>query len=290
MNQYLGDLLSFRSGIRESKLYPEYLATVYSEMDIETGRSTTPLIDLTAGAPYYYLARGQYHAIRRDANDFYTEGELVWLDVDTIIRERSHGARSLDTFLHKFTEPSSTGPMVVTYTRSQVEELLNTRRTLRLARILREVRLLAHDAPADRRTRALRLEVRLHRQNEQVPRSRRQGRQRVVLDRGLTQFEGRGQGRARRIGRMEGRVGGRDDDPRRERPSLHFGDLQRRAQESRALDRTDRSHYASNRLVPNAQSSTTTTARSIRTWNASKANPTCSFRSPHQRHRSNRRG
>ena len=126
MNQYLGDLLSFRSGIRESKLYPEYLATVYSEMDTETGRSTTPLIDLTAGAPYYYLARGQYHAIRRDANDFYTEGELVWLDVDTIIRERSHGARSLDTFLHKFTEPSSTGPMVVTYTRSQVEELLDT--------------------------------------------------------------------------------------------------------------------------------------------------------------------
>ncbi len=35
MNQYLGDLLSFRAGIRESKLYPEYLATVYSEMDAE---------------------------------------------------------------------------------------------------------------------------------------------------------------------------------------------------------------------------------------------------------------
>jgi predicted metalloprotease with PDZ domain len=125
MNQYLGDLLSFRSGIREPKLYPEYLATVYSEMDLETGRSTTPLIDLTNGAPYYYVAGGQYHAIRRSAGDFYTEGELVWLDVDTIIRERSHGARSLDTFLHRFTEPSSTGPMVVTYTRSQVEELLN---------------------------------------------------------------------------------------------------------------------------------------------------------------------
>jgi predicted metalloprotease with PDZ domain len=125
MNQYLGDLLSFRAGIREPKQYPEYLATVYSEMDTETGRATTPLIDLTAGAPYYYLAGGQYHAIRRGAGDFYTEGELVWLDVDTIIRERSHGARSLDTFLHRFTEPSTTGPMVVTYDRAQVEELLN---------------------------------------------------------------------------------------------------------------------------------------------------------------------
>jgi len=125
MNQYLGDLLSFRAGIREPKQYPEYLATLYSEMDTETGRATTPLIDLTTGAPYYFLARGDYGAIRRNAGDFYTEGELVWLDVDTIIRERSHGARSLDTFLHRYTEPALTGPIVKTYTRAEIEALLN---------------------------------------------------------------------------------------------------------------------------------------------------------------------
>lgn len=125
MNQYLGDVLSFRTGIRDPKLFPEYLATVYASMDYETGRATTPLIDLTTGAPHFYLASGDYAAIRRNANDFYTEGELVWLDVDTIIRERSHGARSLDTFLHRFTEPAATGPIVVTYTRGQVESLLD---------------------------------------------------------------------------------------------------------------------------------------------------------------------
>jgi predicted metalloprotease with PDZ domain len=125
MNQYLGDLLSFRAGIREPKQYPEYLATIYADMDYRTGRSTTPLIDLTTGAPYYYVARGAYPSIRRSAGDFYSEGELVWLDVDTIIRERSHGARSLDTFLHRYTEPSVTGPITVTYTRAQIENLLN---------------------------------------------------------------------------------------------------------------------------------------------------------------------
>jgi predicted metalloprotease with PDZ domain len=125
MNQYLGDVLSFRSGIREPRLYPEYLAMVYASMDFETGRATTPLIDLTTGAPYFYLASGVYPAIRRNANDFYTEGELVWLDVDTIIRERSHGARSLDTFLHRYSEPAVTGPVVVTYTRAEIENLLN---------------------------------------------------------------------------------------------------------------------------------------------------------------------
>jgi predicted metalloprotease with PDZ domain len=125
MNQYLGDLLSFRSGMREPKLFPEYLATVYAEMDYETGRATTPLIDLTTGAPHFYEARGSYHAIRRGAGDFYTEGELLWLDVDSIIRGRSHGARSLDTFLHRYTAPALTGPIVVTYTRTQIENLLN---------------------------------------------------------------------------------------------------------------------------------------------------------------------
>jgi predicted metalloprotease with PDZ domain len=125
MNQYLGDLLSFRAGIREPKLFPDYIATSYAEMYYQTGRATTPLIDLTTGAPYYYTARGAYPAIRRNSGDFYTEGELIWLDVDTIIRERSHGARSLDTFLHRYTEPAVTGPIVVTYTRAQIESLLN---------------------------------------------------------------------------------------------------------------------------------------------------------------------
>jgi len=125
MNQYLGDLLSFRCGIREPKLYPEYLATLYAQLDYETGRATTPLIDLTTGAPYYYVARGAYPAIRRGAGDFYSEGELVWLDVDTIIRERSHGSRSLDTFLHRYSEPALTGPIVETYTRAQIESLLS---------------------------------------------------------------------------------------------------------------------------------------------------------------------
>jgi predicted metalloprotease with PDZ domain len=125
MNQYLGDLLSFRSGIRDPKRFPEYIASVYADMDYETGRETTPLIDLTTGAPYYYLVHGAYPHIRRSSGDFYSEGDLLWLDVDTIIRERSHGARSLDTFLHRFTEPAVTGPIVETYTREQVESLLD---------------------------------------------------------------------------------------------------------------------------------------------------------------------
>ncbi len=126
MNQYLGDLLSFRSGIRAPKDYPEYLASIYARMDYETGRLTTPLIDLTTGAPHFYEARGQYGSLRRNAGDFYTEGELVWLDADTIIREKTGGGKSLDDFLHAFTAPAVTGPITKTYTREDVEQLLGT--------------------------------------------------------------------------------------------------------------------------------------------------------------------
>jgi predicted metalloprotease with PDZ domain len=125
MNQYMGDLLSFRAGIRDPKDYPEFLASIYTSMAFEPGRNATPIIDTTTGAPYYYCcARGVYPSLRRTAGDFYTEGELMWLDVDTIIREQTHGARSIDDYTKLFAGGVS-GPKVVTYTRADIENYLN---------------------------------------------------------------------------------------------------------------------------------------------------------------------
>jgi predicted metalloprotease with PDZ domain len=125
MNQYMGDLLSFRSGIRDPKDYPEYLAALYAALAYEPGRDTTPLIDTTTGAPYYYCcATGDYPSLRRTAGDFYTEGELIWLDADTIIREQTHGAKSLDDYTKIFAGGTS-APKVVTYTREDIEHYLN---------------------------------------------------------------------------------------------------------------------------------------------------------------------
>jgi predicted metalloprotease with PDZ domain len=125
MNKYLGDLLSFRAGMRKPSLYPEYLALMYSEMASEPGRDSDPLIDVATGAPYLYQAQGDYPSLRRTSEDFYVEGELLWLDVDTIIRSRTQGRESLDTFLHLYSQPERTGPIVKTYTRADIERLLN---------------------------------------------------------------------------------------------------------------------------------------------------------------------
>ncbi|MDP9017618.1 MAG: M61 family peptidase, partial [Candidatus Eremiobacteraeota bacterium] len=125
MNQYLGDLISFRSGIRDPKKYPEYLAQLYAGLDSEPGRTDDPLIDTTTAAPYLYSSGGQWSSLRRTAGDFYGEGELIWLDVDTIIREKTGGAKSLDDFLHAFAGGTDNVPRVLTYTRADVERTLN---------------------------------------------------------------------------------------------------------------------------------------------------------------------
>jgi predicted metalloprotease with PDZ domain len=125
LNQYLGDMLAFRSGIVNPAEYPEYLAHIYGQMDYEPGRLATPLIDTTISAPYLYQAPKDWASQRRSSGDFYTEGELIWLAADAIIRTRSHGTRSLDDFLKAFAGQRTTPPMVVTYSRQDVEDALN---------------------------------------------------------------------------------------------------------------------------------------------------------------------
>jgi predicted metalloprotease with PDZ domain len=124
MNQYMGDLLAFRAGIKgKASDYPDYFAALYTQMAYETGRATTPIIDLTTGAPYYYATGGEYGQMRRSSGDFYTEGELMWVDADTIIRERTHGKKSLDSYVQIFAGGVSS-PHVVTYTRADIEKYL----------------------------------------------------------------------------------------------------------------------------------------------------------------------
>jgi len=49
----------------------------------------------------------------------------MWLHADVIIREQTQGRRSLDDFLRSFLGQRDTGPIVVPYTRQDVEEALS---------------------------------------------------------------------------------------------------------------------------------------------------------------------
>jgi predicted metalloprotease with PDZ domain len=124
LTQYLGNLLSARSGLWTPQQYREHLAQIAADLDHKPGRAWRPLIDTTIAAQILYDSPGEWNSLRRSV-DFYDEGWLIWLDTDTKIRELSGGTRSLDDFCKKFHGSPSTAPTVKTYEFEDVVATLN---------------------------------------------------------------------------------------------------------------------------------------------------------------------
>jgi len=124
LTQYLGYLLAERSGIWSESYYKDRLAQIAAYLDNEPGRQWRPLADTTTAAQLLYFSPGQWTAYRR-GTDFYDEGWLIWLDVDTAIRELTHGAKSIDDFCHLFHGGESGSPTVKPYTFEDVVAALN---------------------------------------------------------------------------------------------------------------------------------------------------------------------
>jgi predicted metalloprotease with PDZ domain len=124
LTQYLGDILAARSGLWTPEEYREKLALIAEWAGDHAGRNWRPLADTAVSAQLLFPARSDWEAWRRSV-DFYDESVLIWLDADTLIRERSHGARSLEDFLHDFHGGESGPPKVVPYTFDDVVAAMN---------------------------------------------------------------------------------------------------------------------------------------------------------------------
>jgi len=124
LTEYLGDLLSARSGLRTPEQYREELARVAADMDHRAGRGWRNLQDTADAAPQLYFAPKQWMSWRRDV-DFYDEDLLNWLWVDTIIRLQTHGKKSIDDFCHLFHGGQNGPPEVKTYTFDDVVNALD---------------------------------------------------------------------------------------------------------------------------------------------------------------------
>ncbi|MEP7009430.1 MAG: M61 family peptidase [Acidobacteriota bacterium] len=124
LTEYLGNLLAARSGLWTPEHYQEEMAQIAATYDHRPGRAWRPLIDTTVAAQLLYGSPREWGSYRRGV-DFYDEGWLLWLEVDTLIREKTHGARTLDDFCHLFHGGTSGSPKVVTYTFEDVISTLN---------------------------------------------------------------------------------------------------------------------------------------------------------------------
>lgn len=125
LTQYLGDVLAARSGIWTADQYRSYLAYSAAQMDHRPGRTWRDLQDTATSAQILYDTSEQWDNWRRSV-DYYQEGELIWLDIDTTIRKLSNGKRSVNDFCVRFLGfGGNTQPEVVPYTFDDVVNNLN---------------------------------------------------------------------------------------------------------------------------------------------------------------------
>jgi len=124
LTNYLGEVLTGRSGLRTQDQERDELALTAAALDHLPGREWRNLQDTADAAPQLYFTPQAWYSWRR-STDFYSEDTLNWLWVDVIIRQQTKGAKTIDDFCHLFHGAPSTGPMVKPYTFDDVVSALN---------------------------------------------------------------------------------------------------------------------------------------------------------------------
>ena len=124
LTEYLGEVLTARSGLWTAEQYRESMAATAAMLDHRAGRSWRPLEDTARSVQILRLQGPAWQSWRRGL-DYYPEGALIWLEVDTIIRQQTQGQKSLNDFCRLFHGGESGPPKVVPYTFDDVVKTLN---------------------------------------------------------------------------------------------------------------------------------------------------------------------
>ncbi len=122
--QFWGTVLAARSGLLTKQQTLDILAQTAAGMQQRVGREWRPLID-TTNDPILSQRRPKPWSSWQRSEDYYNEGLLIWLEVDSILRERSGGKRSMDDFARAFFGGKDGDWGVVTYDRGDVIATLN---------------------------------------------------------------------------------------------------------------------------------------------------------------------
>ena len=124
LTEYLGAILTARSGLFSPEEFRDDLALVAAIMDNRPGRTWRPLQDANDEAQLLYNTRPDWNSWRRDV-DFYDEGYLIWLEADVKIRQLTSGTKSLDDFCKIFHGGKNNGPEVKPYMFEDVVTVMN---------------------------------------------------------------------------------------------------------------------------------------------------------------------
>ena len=99
--QYWGYVLAARAGLLTPVQALDAIAAVAAAYDHREGRAWRALQD-TTNDPIITDRRPLAWRSWQRSEDYYSEGQLIWLDADTLIRTQTGGAKSLDDFARAF--------------------------------------------------------------------------------------------------------------------------------------------------------------------------------------------
>lgn len=151
--QYWGFVLAARSGLLTRQETLDAIGATAATYDNRVGRAWRQMSD-TTNDPIIASRRAIPWTSWQRSEDYYSEGQLIWLDVDTLIREKSNGRRSLDDFAKAFFGVNDGDWSQLTYDFDEVVRTLNAVQPYDWAKFL-NARLADHGpgAPLDGLTR-----------------------------------------------------------------------------------------------------------------------------------------
>ncbi|HEY5382222.1 MAG TPA: M61 family peptidase [Acidobacteriaceae bacterium] len=125
MTQYMGNVLAARSGLETQAQYRDRLAISAANLDYKPGRDWRTTDDTAIASSISRHPPAAWSNLKR-GQDYYQEGELLWLDADTLIRQLTNDQKSLTDFQHIFLgKGGNTGPLIVPYNRQELIDDLN---------------------------------------------------------------------------------------------------------------------------------------------------------------------
>jgi len=123
--EYFGDLLESRAGLYSFDQRLQVLAARAALYDTLPARQWRNLQETNVDPVLSNRGPKSWPSWQR-SEDYYDEGALIWLDADTLIREKTGGRKSLDDFAKTFFGMDDQSFLPLTYTFDDVVKALNS--------------------------------------------------------------------------------------------------------------------------------------------------------------------
>lgn len=123
--QFWGYVLATRAGLWNKQMGLDALADVAAVYALRPGRKWRNVADTTNDPIIAHRAPAPWRDWQR-SEDYYSEGQLVWTEVDMTIRQKTNNAKSIDDFAKAFFGVDNGSYVTVTYTFDDVVKALNS--------------------------------------------------------------------------------------------------------------------------------------------------------------------